>query len=51
VLASPYYPIGSIDGVVEHLLALRERFGISYFSVFPADIDSFAPVVARLKGR
>lgn len=51
VLASPYYQIGSVDEITEQLLDLRERFGISHFSVFPADIEAFAPVVARLKGR
>jgi hypothetical protein len=51
VLASPYYPIGSIDSIVEQLLMLRERYGVSHFTVFPADLESFAPIVARLRGR
>jgi probable F420-dependent oxidoreductase len=51
VLASPYYPIGSVDSIVEQLLALRERFGVSHFTVFPEDREAFAPVVARLRGR
>lgn len=51
VLASPCYSIGSVDHVVEQLESLRERFGLSYFSVFPRDVDAFAPVVARLHGR
>ena len=50
VLASPYFLIGSIDAIVERLLALRERYGISYVSVFPQDMEAFAPVVARLAG-
>jgi probable F420-dependent oxidoreductase len=50
-LASPYYPIGSVDSIVEHLIELRERYGISYFSVLPNGVDAFAPVVARLKGQ
>jgi hypothetical protein len=29
---------------------LRERFGLSYYSMFPNDVESFAPVVARLAG-
>ena len=51
VLASPYYQIGSANTIAERLLGLRERFGISHFSVFPNDAEAFAPVVARLKGR
>jgi probable F420-dependent oxidoreductase len=50
VLASPYFLIGNHDAIVEHVLALRERHGISYLSFFPADVESFAPVVASLAG-
>jgi probable F420-dependent oxidoreductase len=50
VLASPYYPIGSVDSIVEQLLRLREQFGVSHFTVFPEDLEDFAPVVARLRG-
>lgn len=48
VLASPYYLIGSIESIVERLQELRDRFGISYFSIFPKDAEAFAPVVSRL---
>ena len=50
ILASPYFLIGSIEGIVERLQELRERFGITYFSVFPQDVEALAPVVARLAG-
>jgi len=51
VLCAPYYMIGSIDQMVEDLLELRHRHGISYISVFGRDMETFAPVVARLAGR
>ncbi|HEX5164215.1 MAG TPA: TIGR03621 family F420-dependent LLM class oxidoreductase [Thermomicrobiales bacterium] len=51
VLASPYYLLGSVDAIVDQILGLRERFGISHFSVFPEDMEFFAPVVARLRGK
>jgi hypothetical protein len=51
VLASPYFLLGSVEQLVGGLLALRERHGISYLSVFPYDTEAFAPVVARLAGR
>jgi probable F420-dependent oxidoreductase len=51
VLASPYYLVGSIDGIVERLVTLRERYGVSYYTVFPRDVEAFAPVVAQLAGR
>jgi probable F420-dependent oxidoreductase len=51
ILASPYFLIGSIEGIIERLQALRERYGVSYISVVPEDNEAFAPVVARLAGR
>ena len=51
VLACPYFLIGSVEGIVEDLLARRERHGISHITVFPQDTEAFAPVVARLAGR
>jgi hypothetical protein len=51
ILASPYFQIGSVEQIVENLRALRERFGIAYFSIFARDMEAFAPVVARLAGQ
>jgi len=51
VFASPYFLIGSVNALVEKLLELRERHGITYISVFPANTEAFAPVVARLAGK
>ena len=45
---SPHVFIGSIDGLVEKFVALRERLGIS--SILLGGIDELAPVVARLAG-
>jgi hypothetical protein len=50
VLASPYFLLGSVEHIVERVRALRERHGISYLTVFPGDVEAFAPVVARLAG-
>jgi probable F420-dependent oxidoreductase len=49
VLASPHVFVGSVAGLTEKLLALRERFGIS--SVMLDDIEATAPVVEALAGR
>jgi probable F420-dependent oxidoreductase len=48
LLHSPYVLIGSRDQMAEKLLMLRERYGISYFSMI--DSEAGAPVVARLAG-
>lgn len=51
LLNSPYLFIGAIDQMVERLLELRERFGISYFIVGDDHLETFAPVVAKLSGK
>ena len=44
---SPFVLLGTVDDIVEKLLGLRERLGISYVTVREA--DAFAPVLARLR--
>ena len=46
-LATPFLALGTHDEIAEHLLACRDRWGISYFSV--RDISNFAPVIQRLR--
>jgi probable F420-dependent oxidoreductase len=50
VLATPYLWIGTVDSICEGVLAARERWGFSYFSVFHDALVTVAPVVARLAG-
>lgn len=50
VLETPYVLVGTIDQICETLRQRRERYGISYLSVFERDMEEFAPVVARLAG-
>jgi len=49
LLDSPHVFIGSVDGLTQKVIELRERFGIS--SIMTGDIDDLAPVVERLAGR
>jgi probable F420-dependent oxidoreductase len=49
VLDSPHVFIGSMDGLTQKFIELRERFGIS--SIMVGEIDELAPVVERLAGR
>jgi probable F420-dependent oxidoreductase len=51
IRSSPLTLIGSVDEVVDKLVANRERIGISYVVVFEGAIDGMTPVVARLAGR
>ena len=50
ILATPYLWIGSVDSICEHVLAARERWGFSYFTVFDHSFDAAIPIVARLAG-
>jgi probable F420-dependent oxidoreductase len=51
ILQSPYVLIGTVDQIVEDLLARRQRWGLSYYSIRESYMDAFAPVVARLAGK
>jgi probable F420-dependent oxidoreductase len=48
ILQSPYALIGTVDQLTEDLRARGERWGISSYMIFEADMDAFAPVIARL---
>jgi len=47
-LASPYLLFGSVDAICDRIVELRERFGITYLTVFDGRNDGFDEVVARL---
>ena len=47
----PNVLVGSSESVVEMLHSRRETFGVNYVTVQQSQIESFAPVVARLHGR
>ena len=44
---TPFLCIGTHAEIARHLLACRERWGFSYYSV--RDMDAFTPVMARLR--
>ena len=50
VLETPYVLLGTVEEMCETLWQRRERYGISYLTVFERDMEVFAPVVARLAG-
>lgn len=51
VLTTPLVLIGPADQMVEDLEARRDRYGISYITVFDRDMEAAAPLVSRLTGR
>ncbi len=46
-MSTPFLCLGTHAEIAQHLLACRERWGFSYYSV--RDIDAFSPVLARLR--
>lgn len=47
---SPHALCGTVEEIVEDLLARRERFGISSIGLSASSLDDMAPVIARLAG-
>ncbi len=50
VAASSVALLGTEDEIVETLIRRRESLGFSYWVLHEAEIDTFAPIVARLAG-
>ncbi|MEM9040644.1 MAG: TIGR03621 family F420-dependent LLM class oxidoreductase [Actinomycetota bacterium] len=50
IRTSPFALVGSPDQIADDLVQRREEFGFSYVIVGAAEIDTFAPVVAKLAG-
>jgi probable F420-dependent oxidoreductase len=51
VADTPIAVFGTEDEIVETLERRREEWGFSYWVFHEAEIDSFAPIVARLSGK
>ncbi len=52
LLDSPHFLVGTVAQIVADLLHKRARWGFSYWTITaPADLEPFAPVIARLVGR
>jgi probable F420-dependent oxidoreductase len=49
LLASPFVLLGTPQDMAEALLARRERWGLSYFSIFAPSMDRLAPVIPLVK--
>lgn len=50
ILTSPRFLVGTLDEVVDEILARRERYGVSYVTVHGDQVEAFSPVVALLAG-
>ena len=50
VFDMPSVFIGTVDEIIADLVAKRQRFGFSYMVVPDSQMESIAPIVARLTG-
>jgi hypothetical protein len=50
-LGAPGTFIGSLEQIEERMFEVRERWGISYFTIVEHNVEAAAPLVARLTGR
>lgn len=50
VATAPFFQVGSVQQITENLLAMRERWGISYIVCQNDGTQALAPVVAQLAG-
>jgi probable F420-dependent oxidoreductase len=48
ILSLPYLWIGTVESISEHVIAARERWGFSYFTVFHDAMDATAPIIRCL---
>ena len=51
VAGSPYVLAGSVQQIIEKLLAMRARWNISYFSFLDSQLEAAAEIVQRLHGQ
>jgi len=51
VTGSPYILAGSVQQIIEKLLAMRERWNISYVSFLDSQLAAAAEIVQRLRGQ
>ncbi|KUM70021.1 LLM class F420-dependent oxidoreductase [Streptomyces curacoi] len=50
-LELPILLIGTLEQIVDQVLARRERYGFSYLTVLEPYMEAFAPVIERLRGK
>jgi probable F420-dependent oxidoreductase len=50
IVRSPFCAVGTVRQVADHFRALRDRLGVSYFTVSGSAAESLAPVVELLSG-
>ncbi len=50
ILAAPFFQLGTVDQIIENIIAIRERWGINYIAFQQDATQAAAPIVAKLAG-
>jgi probable F420-dependent oxidoreductase len=50
IARSPFCAVGTVEQVADHFRSIRDRLGVSYFTVSAAAAEALTPVVERLTG-
>jgi probable F420-dependent oxidoreductase len=50
-LETPFLLLGTVEQIAEHVVAARDRWGISYFVTRPDSVDSMEDVIATVRAR
>jgi probable F420-dependent oxidoreductase len=50
ILTTPYLWIGTVESICDQILAAREQWGFSYFTVFHHSLEAATPIITRLAG-
>lgn len=51
VIRSPFCAVGTVRDIADHFRRVRDRLGVSYFTVSAAAAEALAPVVDLISGR
>ncbi len=51
LLSLPYALIGSVEQIAGKLEVMRNRFGLSHYTIAERDMEVFAPILEQLKGQ
>jgi len=49
ILQNPFLFVGTTDQMAEQIIRNRDRYGFTYYTVHEPYLDTFAPVIDRVR--
>ena len=49
ILENPFLFVGTIEEMAEQIIRNRDRYGFTYYTVHEPYLDTFAPVIDRIR--